>query len=145
MIITYLSIPLFILFAALGGIHIYWLFGGHWALDKVIPTKENRKFTKPIAIPKFATLLVAIGLMLCGAVYLSTSKLVTFPFPSWIVDNGILYIPIVFTLRAIGEFKYVGFFKKVKNTEFAKMDTTLFSPLCIGIGIIGGLVFWLSS
>jgi hypothetical protein len=37
----------------------------------------------------------------------------------------------------MGEFNYVGFFKKVKDTEFAKWDTKLFSPLCLLISSFG--------
>jgi len=39
-------------------------------------------------------------------------------------------------LRAIGEFKYLGFFKKIKNTEFAIADSKLFSPLSLAIGFL---------
>lgn len=33
--------------------------------------------------------------------------------------------------RAVGDFRLVGFFKKVKGSEFALMDTLLYSPLCV--------------
>ena len=33
--------------------------------------------------------------------------------------------------RAIGEFRLVGFFKTVKGSLFARMDTLFFSPLCV--------------
>ena len=46
-------------------------------------------------------------------------------------------IPIIFLLRAIGEFKYVGIFKRVKKTKFGRFDTKLFSPLCLIISILG--------
>ncbi|MEM6843120.1 MAG: DUF3995 domain-containing protein [Bacteroidota bacterium] len=47
---------------------------------------------------------------------------------------------VIFILRALGEFNYVGFFKRVKNTEFARADSRIFSPLCLGIGVIGILI-----
>jgi hypothetical protein len=40
---------------------------------------------------------------------------------------------LVFLVRAVGEFKLVGFFKRVRGTSFARWDTWLFSPLCLGI------------
>jgi hypothetical protein len=40
---------------------------------------------------------------------------------------------IVFAARAIGEFRYVGLFKKERSTGFARADTRYFTPLCIAI------------
>ncbi|WP_281635816.1 DUF3995 domain-containing protein [Flavobacterium marginilacus] len=39
-------------------------------------------------------------------------------------------------MRAIGDFNYVGFFKKIKLAKFGKNDTKYFSPLCLIIGIL---------
>lgn len=50
-----------------------------------------------------------------------------------IVGGGIAGI---FFLRAVGEFKLVGFFKRASDTPFAYWDTWLFSPLCLVIAII---------
>ena len=36
---------------------------------------------------------------------------------------GLWIIASLFMLRAIGEFKYVGFFKKYKHIQFGKNDT----------------------
>ncbi|WP_317130658.1 DUF3995 domain-containing protein [Psychroserpens sp. NJDZ02] len=46
-------------------------------------------------------------------------------------------IPLIFLLIAIGEFKYIGFFKSIKKTDFGKLDTKLLSPLCLIIAIFG--------
>jgi len=42
-----------------------------------------------------------------------------------------LLIAVAFFFRAVGDFNYVGFFKKVKNTGFAKRDNRYYSPLCL--------------
>lgn len=118
----------------LGSFHVYWLVGGTWGLDRVFPTKGNEPTT--FSIPKFATLIVALGLFLFGGLYLLKSGLVAVQVPSW-VSYAYWFIPAIFMVRAIGEFKYVGFFKKIKDTKFAKADTKLFAPLCLGIGVIG--------
>ena len=44
--------------------------------------------------------------------------------------------------RAIGEFKYVGFFKKVGGSAFARMDTLLYSPLCLALSVAIAFVAW---
>lgn len=133
-----LNILLFLIFILLSGIHFYWLLGGKWGLKKVIPTKNDT--IESISIPKFATLIVAFILVLFGFMYLMKLNFFLFSFPNTIMNYGYWIIPFLFILRAIGEFNYVGFFKKIRNTEFAKADSIIFSPLCLGIGIIGLLI-----
>ena len=127
----------------LSGFHFYWLFGGKWGGDQVFPTKNNN--SPPITIPKLPTLIVAFGLWFIGLIYLNKSGLVSISFPDWLIRYGAWFIPCIFILRAIGEFKYVGFFKKIKGTKFAKADTKLFSPLCLFIGLAGILIQLLSE
>jgi len=143
MIVTILSITLFLIFTVLGGFHFYWFLGGVWGLEKVIPSKDNVVST--IQIPKLATLIVGLILISFGLMYLIKSNLINIPIPIWITNYGYWLIPSIFLLRAIGEFNYVGFFKKIKNTEFAKADSKIFSPLCLIIGIIGILIQLISK
>ena len=42
--------------------------------------------------------------------------------------------------RAIGEFRYVGFFKRVVGSRFATLDTFVYSPLCLALAIGVALV-----
>lgn len=143
MIITILSLILFLTFITLGGFHFYWLFGGVWGLEKIIPSKDNK--ASSLTIPKFATLLVALVLIIFGLMYLVKSGLINVQIPFWLTNYGFWVIPSIFILRAIGDFNYVGLFKKIKNTEFAKADSKLFSPLCLAIGIIGILIYLITK
>lgn len=138
MLIQVLSIILFLIFTVLSGFHVYWLFGGTWGTQSVFPTKLNEATT--IKIPKFATLIVALGLATMAYLYLIKSGLAVNHLPSWITRYAYWIIPCLFILRAIGEFNYVGLFKKVKETKFGKADTRIFSPLCLFIGIAGLLI-----
>ena len=137
--ILLLSILLFLIFALLGGFHFYWLFGGTYGITKVIPTKGVNA-TNSQAIPPIATLIVALALASFGLMYLLKAEIISAPLPSWVIEYGSWFIPSIFILRAIGEFNYVGFFKKIKDTEFAKADSSIFSPLCLGIGVVGILI-----
>ena len=143
MILIILSLILFLVFAILSGFHFYWLFGGNYGVRKVIPTK-GVDASNSQAIPPFATLIVALGLLSFGVMYLFKAELITLSIPTWILQYGAWFVPSIFILRAIGEFNYVGFFKKIKDTEFAQADSKLFSPLCLGIGVIGLLIQWLA-
>jgi len=46
------------------------------------------------------------------------------------------FFGLVFLQRAIGDFKYMGFFKKIKHSNFSRLDSMVSSPLCLLIGIV---------
>ena len=59
---------------------------------------------------------------------------VTF-IPQGAARAGTAVLAAVFTVRAIGDRKYVGFFKQVRDTEFARLDSRIYSPLCLLLGL----------
>ena len=140
MIHIFLSMFLSIVFGILGGFHLYWFFGGKWGLEKVIPSKD--KETESLSIPRLATLFVAIVLMFFGFIYVIKTGVIAIQIPYFIRKIVYWVIPLLFLVRAIGDFNYVGIFKKIKHTEFAKADSRVFIPICITIGIIGVLIAW---
>jgi Protein of unknown function (DUF3995) len=124
------------IFALLSSLHFYWAFGGKWGFEKSLPEKtDGAKLFHPKALD---CLLIALILM-------------SFSYFHWLVfvsripfywqKIGIACITGIFILRAIGEFKYVGFFKSIRGTTFAKMDDRYYSPICIWIGINGCIGF----
>ncbi len=138
-----IALTLFLIFVVLGGFHFYWLFGGSWGLKKVIPTKNNDSYA--LSTPKLATLMVGLVLVSFGLIYLIKSGLVNILLPSWVTSYMYWIVPSIFILRAIGDFNYVGFFKRIKQTEFSKADSKIFSPLCLVIGILGLLIQLISK
>ncbi|MEP6951943.1 MAG: DUF3995 domain-containing protein [Ginsengibacter sp.] len=126
---------LFLIFLFLAGIHVYWGIGGKWGVDSTIPTKENNK--KVINPGPFECFVVALGLIGFGAFCLIKAGVIVFHLPRWLLNYGLWIIIAIFLLRAIGEFRYVGFFKKVNTTKFGKMDTKYYSPLCLFIAVSG--------
>ncbi|WP_414652540.1 DUF3995 domain-containing protein [Gelidibacter sp.] len=84
--------------------------------------------------------MVGIELAVFGIFYLLRAGLFDHNLPEWVMVLGSWVIPIIFILRAIREFKYVGFFNSVKNTYFGKLDSRFFSPLCLMIGVLGILI-----
>lgn len=134
----FLSFGLASLLFFIGALHAYWALGGLWGFDSSLPTdKEGNRILNP---GKFETWTVALGLIAFGMVYLDKSQLVNLSKFETILNYLRWIIPSIFILRAIGDFKYVGFFKKVKNTTFGKADSKLFSPLCLLTGLIGLLL-----
>lgn len=130
-----IALILFSIFLFVSSIHFYWAFGGQWAGDAVLPTKDEDN-TKVLNPPLLPSLIVGLGLLGFGLFILVMSGLITFGTPQWLSKYGLWIIASIFTLRAIGDFNYVGFFKKIKHTKFGKNDTKYFSPLCLTIGIL---------
>ncbi len=130
-----ISIILTVVFLSLALIHFNWVRGGTWGFDNALPANEkgDRLFT-PLKIHSF---IVGIGLLGFSFFYIHISKIVTIPLPEPASTYIEWVIPSIFILRAIGDFRYVGLFKKVKNTNFAQYDTKYFTPLCITIGVLG--------
>ncbi|MEM5687169.1 DUF3995 domain-containing protein [Bacillus cereus] len=123
-IITYISVCILFLVSFL---HVYWAFGGKWATNSVIPTKAGEKaFTPGTGM----TLFIALLLSMAAIILLQQTNIVHFAFPNIIVQMGSWVCMIVFFIRVIGEFHYFGIFKHEKDTNFARMDTVLFIPLC---------------
>ncbi len=135
MLTTILSLILSLVFLILGIIHFNWVFGGKWGFEKSLPTDD--KGIKVLNPRKIDSAVVAVGLTAFCFFYLIQSGLIELYLPLWIPKYGKWIIPSIFILRAVGDFRYVGFFKRVVGTNFGKLDTKLYSPLCLGIGIIG--------
>lgn len=130
-----LAILLIVIFFGLALIHFYWAIGGQWGFESALPTDEQGVL---VLNPKtFDSIVVGVALVLFGVFYWLTFISEKDRFPRWLRKTGMWAIPIVFALRALGDFKYVGFFKQIKSTEFAYLDTVFFSPLCLTIAIIG--------
>lgn len=108
--------------------------GGRWASKGVFPVLDDHAPSQmPGIIP---CIIVALALLAMGILVLSKGGNFNLQLPSWIDNYGLWCVSAIFIARAIGEFKYVGFFRKVRHTKFAKNDQRLYSPLCLAIGIM---------
>ena len=129
-----ISIIPFLIFLFLSVLHIYWSFGGQWGKDVTIPTKENNiKVISPGVFINFRCCIIFFG---SGIFILIEAKILNIQTPVVVSKYGPWIIVLIFLIRAIGEFKYVGFFKKIRHTKFGKNDTNYYSPLCLAIGIL---------
>ena len=111
-------------------LHFYWAFGGLYGIHSAAPQLEGKQDFVPSRMIIF-TVACLISSLAVLAVLL---QMLSFPFKEWLVYIGYL-VSFVFIARAIGDFRYVGFFKKVYNSRFAKKDTVYFSPLCLLLGL----------
>lgn len=125
--------------ATLSSLHIYWALGGQAALEGTLPRIEGRE--DPLFRPSpLATWIVALILAFGATLTLWRAGILEPPGPSWIPRTGVWFMAVAFTLRAIGDFKVVGFFKKPSKSTFARRDSWIYSPLCVVIAVLSVVV-----
>jgi Protein of unknown function (DUF3995) len=116
----------------LAGIHLYWAAGGLLGKRHAIPEVRGQLAFKP---SRLSTLAVALALISAAFVALLRGFSICTSIPSWLTHWVSIAIGSVFSIRAIGDFHLIGFFKRSRSTGFATWDTWLFSPLCLLIAI----------
>jgi glucan phosphoethanolaminetransferase (alkaline phosphatase superfamily) len=122
-----------LIFTIISGFHFYWAMGGKVGFDVVLPS--NREGAKALSPSKTMTTAVAFVFLGIAIFYLIQVHLIDFPLPKLIENYGLYALAGVLIIRAIGDFKYAGFFKKIKDTPFARYDSTYYSPLCLYLGL----------
>ncbi|TDH28580.1 DUF3995 domain-containing protein [Segetibacter sp. 3557_3] len=130
------------IFALLSLLHFYWAFGGTFWYDEVLPT--NSSGSKKLNPGMTTGIIVASGLAVLA--FISVGNLGWFHkhIKTKYFQYGALIIAGIFILRAIGDFRFFGFFKTIKVTKFAVNDTLFFSPLCVFIAVISLNIFFLA-
>lgn len=135
---TILALLLIAVFLCLALLHCYWLLGGRMGVLAAIPEIDGKPAFLPSAT---ATFVVALGLALCALLLAAASGLVSLPVPHSVLSWLTRALALVLLLRAIGDFRLVGFFKRIRSSRFAHLDTVLYSPLCValsaGVAAIG--------
>jgi hypothetical protein len=116
------------IFLLLSACHFYWAAGGAWGKASAVP----RQGQQPLFQPSVAATL-AVAILLAAAAALVASELKTWEDPRVhrLTHWGNLALAAVFGLRAVGDLRWVGFFKRVRGTHFASLDTWVYSPLCV--------------
>ena len=133
-------------FAAISLIHVYWALGGQWAAVAAVPQvpADDSAAARPAFKPSaWMTLLVAAGLLVIAALVclrvgwwlppVSHSSL------QWVISA----IAMLMFARAIGDSHLLGFFKQIKGSQFARLDTWVYSPLCATLGFGLLVVAWM--
>ncbi|TAI49406.1 DUF3995 domain-containing protein [Flagellimonas allohymeniacidonis] len=126
-----LAIFLAITLTFLAMLHFYWAIFGIKDPERVVPAIGTDQRVKTPG--KLAATFV--GLVLLGFALVFLNKVILYLNFPWL-SNISIGIAIIFLVRALGDFKYVGFFKTSKNSKFSALDTRYYSPLCLLMGIL---------
>ena len=137
-----LAIVLIAIFAFLASVHVYWAFGGRFAKVAAIPELRG----SPSFVPgRMTTLLVACCLFGCAALIGAATGFIDAPVPATGIQWGCFGLALLLLLRAIGDFRLVGFFKTIRGSRFAWLDSALYSPLCLALALGVFLVAWMAG
>lgn len=125
-------------FAGLAALHLYWVLGGTFGMSAALPEVDGIPVFTPSKVATVAVAFVLAGFALVALVlgFGSTSGIASYAEYCGLAVGGVL------VLRAVGEFRYVGFFNRVKGSKFAAYDSWVFSPFCL---LAGGAFFALAA
>ncbi len=108
----------------IAGLHFYWAMGGEKLSENVLPERpDGGKLFRPSPVGTFAVGLVLLTVAVSISAPMFMSGLEVF----WIR----IVASVIFFIRFVGDFRYVGLFKKMKSSGFARYDTLVYTPLSL--------------
>jgi hypothetical protein len=120
------------------------VFGGlglwHFAMVRSPLPRESAAVPyvngRPLFVPSVtATTAVGVVLLLCALLVVSTAGIVAIGLSARVLSALSAALALGLLLRAMGDFRYVGFFKSVRGSRFAWMDTWCYSPGCFALSV----------
>jgi len=138
---TSLALLLVLAFSSLSAFHVYWAVGGLYGKPAAFARADGKYVLAPSPL---ATLMIAIGLAGCACLTAATAGLIPSPLSSHAHGSLSFALAAALMMRAIGDFKLVGFFKPAADDAFARRDTLLYSPICLGLALAVGSLALLS-
>jgi hypothetical protein len=124
---------------AIAALHLFWAAGLRPS-GAVIPERDGQ----PVFAPRRPiTMFMALLFTLSAWVLLVRSGAIlppAVPVLPRLIRWATWGIAMIFVLRAVGEFHYVGFFKRGRTTRFARMDDRVYSPLALLLGMGSALI-----
>jgi hypothetical protein len=129
---TALAMIVSLAFVALALWHFIMALWPGRPMSGAVPSESG----KPLFVPSArATLAVGLVLLLFACLVAATAGLVAIGVPQRVLSWLCFALALGLLARAVGEFNYVGFFKRVRGSRFARLDTLLYSPLCLLLAV----------
>lgn len=113
-------------FVILAAWHFKMAFFGMPGERNAVPSADGKPLFEP---SQGATVAVGVVLLQFAALVAATAGFFATGLPQFLLAWACCALALDLLARAIGEFRYAGFFKKVRGSKFARMDTLLYSPL----------------
>ena len=131
MSVVAIGVVLVLLLAA--GFHFYWGLGGTFGFSVAIPQRpDGTPLFKPSALACHGVGLALVAAIVC---VLAVVGIIALPMPPVVLKAGVSALALIFAARALSWSSYVGLFKKIRHTPFGRLDTCIFSPLCLLVSL----------
>lgn len=134
-------------FLLLALLHVHWAMGGTFASGAAVPERRvavdgagAAVLVKAFTPSPGMTIAVAVALAAVAVLVALRIGLLGAAVSHWPLRAAIGIVAMIMIARAVGDFNLVGFFKTVTESEFARMDTWAYSPLCVVLGLGLGVV-----
>lgn len=116
--------------------HLHWALGGQLGHSISLPQRSDGS---PVMAHRLgwwrpAAGGIAIGLSLLGALAVAVDGQLALPLPRDAAKAALILTGAAFILRAIVPTPWTGFFKRIRDTRWARYDTWLYSPLFLVLG-----------
>ncbi|MEV5596948.1 DUF3995 domain-containing protein [Streptomyces sp. NPDC052496] len=129
-------VGLAVVLAGIGVLHFVWAFST-W------PMKDAVTFTKTIGgsddgVMPSASSTMLVGAALIGGAVLTLMVNGSVPAigPDWLRLVGMYGLAVVLLVRGVGGY----FMNSGAAVEFQRLNSFLYSPLCVALGVLGGIV-----
>lgn len=93
-----------------------------------VPSVDGKALFKP---SRLATIGVGVVLLLFAALMGATGGLLRTGLHPLLLAGLSYALAAGLLARGIGDFKYLGLFKRVRGSRFATLDSVVYSPLCV--------------
>jgi len=118
--------------------HFYMAWTPATGVSGAVPSVDGR----PLFVPSTrSTTAVGVVLSVFAVLVSGAGGIVTLGLPADLLRWFSFALALGLLARAVGDFRYVGFFKRVRGSKFAKLDSLLYSPLCLalagGVFVVG--------
>ena len=129
-----LGVVLVAVFVGLSLLHVYWAVGGLAGRTAAVPSSSGVPLFRPSSL---GTLLVASCLLIAAVIAAGAAGWFGRNAPIRAFRLLMFAVSLVFVVRAVGDWNYVGFFQRASESAFSYWDLRLYSPLCLFIGVAG--------
>ena len=133
-----LLVPALAIIAFAAAFHLHWALGGQLGYSVSLPQRPDETPVMAHRLPWWrpAAAAVALGLAALAFLLLGRAGHLQLPLSPAYARAAILAAGAAFILRAIVPNRYVGFFKTLRGTRWARYDTRLYSPLFLLLGLL---------
>lgn len=124
-----------IAFAA--GFHLHWVFGGTYGFSVSLPQEPDGKpiYDNLLPLWRIGALFVALGLIGIGALALDRAGVIRTGLDPRLISGALAIAGSAFIARSLAWHRYVGVFKTLRTTRWARYDTRFYCPLFFASGV----------